>query len=66
MSMEAGDYEGFYGEWLGVPMYMSCFDPETLKRMLNEAGFELLETAIETQVEQSHVVPYLWLLACKR
>jgi ubiquinone/menaquinone biosynthesis C-methylase UbiE len=22
ISMEAGDYEGFFGEWLGVPMYM--------------------------------------------
>jgi ubiquinone/menaquinone biosynthesis C-methylase UbiE len=66
ISMEAGDYEGFFGEWLGVPMFMSCFDPETMKRLINEAGFELLETAIETQVEQDHAVPYHWLLARKR
>jgi ubiquinone/menaquinone biosynthesis C-methylase UbiE len=66
ISMEAGDYKGFFGEWLGVPMYMSCFDPETMKQLINEAGFELLETAIETQVEQSHDIPYLWLFACKR
>jgi cyclopropane fatty-acyl-phospholipid synthase-like methyltransferase len=66
MSMEAGNYEGFFGEWLGVPMFMSCFDPETMKRLINEAGFELLETAIETQVEQDHAVPYHWLLARKR
>ena len=66
ISMEAGDYEGFFGEWLGVPMFMSCFDPETMKRLINVAGFELLETAIETQVEQSHAIPYHWLLARKR
>jgi hypothetical protein len=45
---------------------MSCFDPETMKRLVNEAGFELLDSAIEAQVEQGHDVPYLWLLACKR
>jgi ubiquinone/menaquinone biosynthesis C-methylase UbiE len=66
ISMEAGDIDGVMGQWLGVPMFMSCFDPETMKRLVIEAGFELLETAIETQMEQSHDVPYLWLLACKR
>jgi ubiquinone/menaquinone biosynthesis C-methylase UbiE len=65
ISLEAGDYEAVMGEWLGVPMFMSCFDPETMKRLVVEAGFELLETAIETQVEGSNEVPYLWLLARK-
>lgn len=66
ISMEAGDYEGFFGEWLGVPMFMSCFDPETMKQLVDRVGFELLETAIETQVEQGRPIPYHWLLACKR
>jgi ubiquinone/menaquinone biosynthesis C-methylase UbiE len=66
LSMEAADVEGWMGEWLGVPMFMSCFDPETVKRLVSAAGFELVETAIEAQVEQSHDVPYLWLLARKR
>jgi ubiquinone/menaquinone biosynthesis C-methylase UbiE len=65
LSMEAGEYDDVMGEWLGVPMFLSCFDPETTKRLVNAAGFELLETAIETQVEGSHEVPYLWLLARK-
>lgn len=65
IGMEAGDIEGVLGEWLGVPMFMSCFDPETMTRMVDEAGFELLETAIEAQIERSHDVPYLWLLARK-
>jgi len=66
ISTEAGDVEELVGEWLGVPMFMSSFDPETLKRLVVGAGFELVETAIESQVEQGHDVPYLWLLACKK
>ncbi len=66
ISMEAGDYEGFFGQWLGVPMFMSCFDPETMRRLIDAAGFELVETAIETQIEQDHDVPYHWILARKR
>jgi ubiquinone/menaquinone biosynthesis C-methylase UbiE len=65
ISMEAGEYDDVMGEWLGVPMFISCFEPETTKRLVAEAGFELLETAVETQVEGSHKVPYLWLLARK-
>jgi hypothetical protein len=34
--------------------------------MVNEAGFELFETAIETQVEQGNEIPYLWLFGRKR
>jgi hypothetical protein len=47
-------------------MFISCFDPETMRRLVEEAGFELLETAIETQVEGGQEVPYLWLFARKR
>jgi len=65
-SMEADDVEEIVAEWLGVPMFMSCFDSDTMQRMVVGAGFELVETAIESQVEQAHDVPYLWLLACKK
>jgi len=66
ISIEAGDYDDVMGEWLGVPMFFSCYDAETMKQMVTEAGFELLETAIETQVEQGHDVPFLWLFARRR
>lgn len=66
ISMEAGDYDDVIGEWLGVPMFISCYDPDTMKRMVNEAGFELLETAIETQLEGGNDIPYLWVLGQKR
>lgn len=62
----AGDYDDVIGEWLGVPMFISCYDPDTMKRMVNEAGFELLETAIETQLEGGNDIPYLWVLGQKR
>ncbi len=65
ISTEAGEAEGVIAQWLGAPMYFSCFDPETVKQLVCRAGFEIVETAIETQVEQSTEIPYLWVLARK-
>jgi ubiquinone/menaquinone biosynthesis C-methylase UbiE len=65
VSTEAGEYDDVMGQWLGVPMFISCFDPETTKRLLCDTGFELLESAVETQLEGGHEVPFLWLLARK-
>jgi SAM-dependent methyltransferase len=66
VSMEAGDFDDAVGEWLGVPMFFSSFDAETVKQMVAEAGFDPLETAIEAQVEQDQEVPFLWVFARKR
>lgn len=65
ISLEAGDYDDVTGEWLGVPMFISCYDPETMRGMVLEAGFEMVETAIETQVEGRRDIPYLWVLGYK-
>jgi len=65
ISTEAGDADGVIGQWLGVPMYFSGFDPDTVKQLVNAAGFEIVETEIESQVEQGNEIPYLWLLARK-
>jgi ubiquinone/menaquinone biosynthesis C-methylase UbiE len=65
LSTEAAGIEGITAEWLGVPMFMSSFDADTVRRLVGEAGFELVETAIEAQVEQSHDVSYLWVLAVR-
>jgi cyclopropane fatty-acyl-phospholipid synthase-like methyltransferase len=35
ISTEAGDCDDIMGEWLGVPMFFSCFDPETTERMVS-------------------------------
>ncbi len=64
--MEAGEFDDGVGEWLGVPMFFSSYDPETVKKMVIEAGFEILETTIETQIENTNEVPFLWILSQKR
>jgi ubiquinone/menaquinone biosynthesis C-methylase UbiE len=65
VSLEAGEAEGIVGEWLGVPMFFSCFDPETMVQMIQFAGFEIVETAVENLIEQGTETPYLWVLARK-
>ena len=65
LSMEAAEADAVVSEWLGVPMFFSCFGPETMKGMIREAGFEIIETAIETQAEQGTEIPYFWVLARK-
>lgn len=66
ISLEAGEVDSIISEWLGVPMHFSCFDPETVKWLVNRVGFEIVETEIESQVEQGDAIPYLWLLARKQ
>ena len=65
ISMEAGDYDDVIGEWLGVPMFISCFNPEMMKQLVVHEGFTVLETAIETQMEGKTEIPYHWILARK-
>ena len=65
-SSEVCEMNDVTGEWLGVPMFFSSFDPETLTGVVWEAGFEVLETHIETQLEQHSEVPYFWVLAQRR
>jgi ubiquinone/menaquinone biosynthesis C-methylase UbiE len=64
--VEATDYDDEIGIWLGVPMFISSFDPETIKQMVTKVEFDILETTIDTQVEQGNKIPYLWILARKR
>lgn len=64
-SMEAGEYDDVQGSWLGVPMFLSCYDPERTKAIVSAAGYRIVETAIENQTEEGRQVPYLWVLARK-
>ena len=64
-SIEAGDYDDQQGEWLGVPMFISTYPPEIMREMVVKAGFEIVETAVENQIENETTIPYLWLLAQK-
>jgi len=65
ISMEAGEFEDVFGKWLGVPMFISCFNPEKMDQLVLKSGFEMVETVIEPQVEQGEPIPYHWILARK-
>ena len=47
--------------WLGAPMFWSGFDSETNKKIIGEAGLEIV-SAEETQDRDGH---FLWLVARK-
>jgi SAM-dependent methyltransferase len=66
-SFGVGDLEGDVdGDWLGAPMYFSHFDAETNRRLLREAGFELIVDEIVEQDEGEHgVARFLWVIAAK-
>jgi cyclopropane fatty-acyl-phospholipid synthase-like methyltransferase len=53
------------GEWLGVEMFFSGFDAETNRRLLREAGFELLVDELVWMREPERELAFLWVLARK-
>jgi hypothetical protein len=63
LSLEAADYDDAQGTWLGVPMFLSVFPPQTTKDIVAAAGFQILESSVENQFEEDHDIPYLWILA---
>jgi len=66
ISVEAGDYDDVMNECLGVPMFISCYEPKIMKQMVVEAGFGLIETEIVTQLEGDIEIPFQWILARKK
>ena len=52
-------------EWLGVEMFFSGFDAETNRRLVREAGFELLADEVVWMREPEQEVAFLWVLARK-
>jgi hypothetical protein len=36
-----------------------------MRRMVGEAGFEIIETDIEVQIENTTEIPFQWILARK-
>jgi cyclopropane fatty-acyl-phospholipid synthase-like methyltransferase len=66
IGMEAREVDDQIGTWLDVPMYFSSFGPETVQELVVQAGFGILASAIEPQIEQGHKIDYLWILARKQ
>jgi hypothetical protein len=62
--MGVHDDPGTVEEWVGgAPMYFSSWPPETNRRLLAEAGFELLLDALETTHEPEGDTVFQWVLA---
>ncbi len=60
-SVEA-DYQE---QWLGAPMYWSSHDSETNRRMVSEAGLEIVSAKEETTRADGESETFLWVVACK-
>ena len=52
-------------EWLGVEMFFSGFDADTNRRLVREAGFELVVDEVVSMQEPETEAAFLWVLARK-
>lgn len=48
--------------WLGVDMFFSGFDAETNRRLVGEAGYELLVDEVVPMLEPGVATSFLWVL----
>jgi SAM-dependent methyltransferase len=62
-ALGASDLESWQGEWLGVPMYFSGFDPSRNRELLS--SFELVADEVVTIAEPEGDVSFHWVLAQK-
>ena len=52
-------------DFLGAPMYWSTFDGETNRRMVEEAGLQIVRAQQETEEEHGQPVTFFWIIARK-
>ena len=64
-TLEPDDEPGRTGEWLGVPIFISGYDPETTAGLLVSAGFVVERRDLETQLEGDREIDYVWFAATK-
>ena len=57
------DTESWTGEWLGTTMFFSSFPPDTTRRLLSDAGFDLLRDELVPMREPEGEVAFHWVLA---
>jgi SAM-dependent methyltransferase len=62
-SLPSLDNPGWRGEWLGTEMYFAGCDPETNRRLTEEAGLEVARDELERMIEPQGEVRWQWLLA---
>jgi ubiquinone/menaquinone biosynthesis C-methylase UbiE len=52
-------------DWLGVPMFFSHFGARRNRRLVEDAGLDVIESVIETEPEDRHDARFLWVVARK-
>jgi len=62
-SLEPEDEASNVRQWLSEPMFFSHYDAETTLRLVEEAGFEVLDAHRATQLEGEIEVEFLWVTA---
>ena len=62
-TLGASDLPGWTGDWLGAPTYFSGFEPDTNRRLIAEAGLELLRDELVTIREPEGDATFHWVLA---
>jgi cyclopropane fatty-acyl-phospholipid synthase-like methyltransferase len=65
-TMGTADADDEVDDWLGAPMFFASFDEAVNRRLLADAGFELIEAKVIPVEEPGHgVVSFMWILARK-
>jgi SAM-dependent methyltransferase len=62
-SLGAHDIPDWTGDWLGTAMFFSSFAAETNRRLLADAGFDLVVDEVVTMREPDRDVAFQWVLA---
>lgn len=58
--------EHFEPDWLGgAPMYWSGYSLSETARFFEEAGLTIVESSVETNIEDGQAAPFLWVVAMK-
>jgi SAM-dependent methyltransferase len=56
---------GDVDDFMGAPMYWSTYDGETNRRLIEEAGLQLVQAQEEAEEEHGDPVTFLWIVARK-
>jgi SAM-dependent methyltransferase len=64
-ALGAGDSPDLVEDWLGVDMFFSSFDAKTNRRLLEDAGLQLVVDEVVAMREPEGEVEFLWILARK-
>jgi hypothetical protein len=66
LTCDHGDHDDLVGEWLGVDMFFSSHPADTTRQLVRAAGFEIVDTSLEPQLEEGREVEFVWVLARAR